>query len=79
MQPVQLFEPDMCQVLYMLGHWQLLVDFTLMYVKVLPCDICLEVSVTAFIKNNTYKEDDCKGNISVDFQHCLGKDWNSFE
>jgi len=49
MQLVQQFEPDMCQVLYILGHWQLLVD-----VKVLPCDYYLFGSLGDSIYKKQY-------------------------
>jgi len=54
MQLVQLFEPDMRKVLYILGHWQLLVDFTLVYVKVLPCDYYLFGSLSGSIYKKQY-------------------------
>jgi hypothetical protein len=68
-QLVQLFEPDMSQVLYILGQWQLLVDFTLVYVEVLPCDYYLFGSLgdSIYKKNRTYTEDDFKGNIRCGF------------
>jgi len=54
MQLVQMFEPDMSQVLYILGHWQLLVDFTLVCVKVLPCDYYLFRSLCDSIYKKQY-------------------------
>jgi hypothetical protein len=40
--------------------------------------ICLEVLVMAFIKNDTQRMT-VKEISGMDFQHCLGEDWNSFE
>jgi hypothetical protein len=73
MQLVQLFEPDMSQVLYILCQWQLLVDFTLVYVEVLHCDYYLFGSLGDSIYKKTIHTQrmTLKEISGVDFQHCL--------
>jgi hypothetical protein len=81
MQLVQLFEPDVSQVLYILGYWQLLVDFTLVSVEVLPRDYYLSgrLGDSIYKKTTHTQRMTVKEIAGVDFQHCLGKDWNGFE